>query len=210
MPRTTLRAVRSLQPQRSLQSQRSPQPQRSRWLRSRRGRLGLLPAVAALALFTGCQGGAADTQAPAPSSSAPAPNALPAGYTLYGEPLAADVAPIKLATLLENPEGYEGKTVHVEADVRRACSRKGCWMELVEGTTEKPATCRVSFKDYGFFVPTDSQGAHAKLQGVVELKKLTPRFVQHLEEEGATFANKQPDGSATELALVATGVALKK
>ncbi len=168
-----------------------------------------LLTLSSLALATACQGGA-DAPAPTPSASTPTADALPPGYTLYGEPLAAGVTPVKLATLLAAPESYEGKTVYVEAEVRRACSRKGCWMELVEGAAEQPATCRVSFKDYGFFVPTDSQGAHAKLQGVVELKKVTPRFVQHLEEEGATFANKQPDGSATELALVATGVALKK
>lgn len=169
-------------------------------------------ALSAFTLLTACQNDPAGHPTPeaVSPSAAPAAAALPAGYTLYGEPLAAGVESVKLATLLASSASYEGKTVELEADVRRACSRKGCWMELVEGSPEQPSTCRVSFKDYGFFVPTDSQGAHAKLQGVVELKKVSPKHVKHLEEEGATFANKQPDGSATELALVATGVALKK
>ncbi len=133
-----------------------------------------------------------------------------AGYKLYGAPLVADLKPIHLTEVLAKPADFEGKTVHVDAKVRRACSRKGCWMELAEGAGDAPATCRVTFKDYGFFVPTDSAGAEARLQGVVQLKKVTADHVQHLESEGATFASKHPDGSASEVALVATGVELKK
>jgi hypothetical protein len=68
--------------------------------------------------------------------------------------------------------------------------------------------CRVTFKDYAFFVPTNSQGSEAKVQGVVQVETVKPSHVRHLEEEGATFAKKEPDGSARELQLVASGVRL--
>lgn len=133
-----------------------------------------------------------------------------AGYKLYGAALDPTLEPVSLGDVLSKPGDFEGKTVRVDAKVRRACSQKGCWMELAEGSENKPATCRVTFKDYGFFVPTDSAGAEARLQGVVKLKKVTADHVQHMEQEGATFAEKHPDGSASEVALVATGVELKK
>jgi hypothetical protein len=46
------------------------------------------------------------------------------------------------------------------------------------------------------------------VQGTFELATVPASRVRHLEGEGATFASKQPDGSARELRLVATGVEL--
>ncbi len=69
-------------------------------------------------------------------------------------------------------------------------------------------TCRITFKDYGFFVPTDSAGAFAKIQGRLDLRQVEAAAVQHLESEGAHFRNKAADGSATEVRMVASAVEL--
>jgi hypothetical protein len=79
-------------------------------------------------------------------------------------------------------------------------------MELASGETG-PA-CRVTFQDYGFFVPTDAAGSQARLEATVKLETLSPNQVRHHEREGASFPNKNPDGSADEVRLVATGVEL--
>lgn len=113
-----------------------------------------------------------------------------------------------LSEVLSAPDGYAGKTVLVEGHVRRACSRKGCWMELAASSDASAPGCRVTFKDYGFFVPTDSAGASARVEAAVEVASLEPRHVAHMESEGASFRNKRPDGSADEVRLVATGVEL--
>jgi hypothetical protein len=68
----------------------------------------------------------------------------------------------------------------------------------------------VTFKDYGFFVPLDSAGSTAKVQGTVEVKTVAATEVEHLESEGAKFAGKQPDGTAREVRMVATGVELRR
>ena len=81
-------------------------------------------------------------------------------------------------------------------------------MELAEKLDPALPGCRVTFKDYGFFVPLDSAGSSAKVQGTVQVQSVTPGEVQHLESEGAKFASKQADGSAREVRLVATGVEL--
>jgi hypothetical protein len=83
-------------------------------------------------------------------------------------------------------------------------------MELAESIEADHQVCRVTFKDYGIFVPLDSAGSTARVQGVVETKVLEPGQVDHMESEGATFAKKEPDGSAREVHIVATGVELTR
>jgi hypothetical protein len=83
-------------------------------------------------------------------------------------------------------------------------------MELAESLEGDHQGCRVTFKDYGFFVALDSAGSTARVQGVVETKVLAPGQVDHMESEGATFAKKEPDGSAREVHIVATGVELTR
>jgi hypothetical protein len=70
--------------------------------------------------------------------------------------------------------------------------------------------CRVTFKDYGFFVPTDSAGARAKIQGKLATRVVEAAAVQHLEAEGARFRNKRADGTATEVRLIASAVQLER
>jgi Domain of unknown function (DUF4920) len=79
-------------------------------------------------------------------------------------------------------------------------------MEIGEGET----SCRVTFKDYGFFVPTDSAGTQARVQGRIETQRVEPSRVAHLEGEGAKFRNRQADGSATEVQFIASAVQLTR
>lgn len=153
---------------------------------------------------------AADAAAPgaAPTEGAPAQPAASAKKT-YGEPL-TDGASVDLTALVGAPEAHAGKTVLVEGVVRRACSAKGCWLELASAADAAAPGFRVTFKDYGFFIPTDSAGARARVQGTVEVTEVKKSHVEHLEGEGATFDRKHPDGTATEVRVVATGVELEK
>ncbi len=115
---------------------------------------------------------------------------------------------VPLADLLQSPDTHAGKTVQVEAKVRKACTKKGCWMELASDDKGGPGV-RVTFKDYGFFVPLDSAGSTAKVEGVVKVADLTESRAKHLEEEGATIPRGK-DGKAREVQLVATGVELQR
>lgn len=139
--------------------------------------------------------------APSVAVTRPAPKA-------FGAPLAGGVPVLSLADVLAAPERFRDQTVTVEGQVRSACTRRGCWMEVAPSVDPKQAGCRVTFKDYGFFVPTDSAGAHAKVQGTLGVNRLPPERVLHLESEGGQFPHKNSDGSADELRLVATGVEL--
>jgi hypothetical protein len=150
---------------------------------------------------------------PAPQADCPHPQEAKTppqtnvGWTLTrGEPLKGAPA-VTLAELLAKPQSHEGKTVRVEGQVRRACAKKGCWMELASG--EKGAGVRVTFKDYGFFVPVDSAGSAARVEGVVKVTDLTEGMAQHYEAEGATVPRGE-DGKPREVQMVATGVELRR
>ncbi len=139
---------------------------------------------------------------PPPADAKPA-----SGWTLTrGEPLKGAPA-VTLAELLSKPQAHEGKTVRVEGQVRKACEKKGCWMELAEGA--KGAGVRVTFKDYGFFVPLDSAGSSARVEGVVKVTELSDGMAKHYEAEGATVP-RGTDGKPREVQLVATGVELRR
>jgi hypothetical protein len=172
---------------------------------------GLLCAAGIAALLVGCKSPATAPAAPSPTPAAATPAAqaasapAPAGRKVYGEAL-APAEPVAITQLLASPEKYQGKPVTVEGHVRKACTRKGCWMELAAGDAPGTQGCRVTFKNYGFFVPTDSAGAKARVQGAVEVDTLSAAAVRHYEEEGAMFAGKKPDGTAPEVRLVASGV----
>jgi hypothetical protein len=140
-----------------------------------------------------------------PKPAEPVPATPSEGKKTYGAAL-APATPITVAALLASPD--PSKPVTVEGSVRKACTRKGCWMELAESAKDGTPGCRVTFKDYGFFVPTNSAGARARVQGVVEVETLPASSVRHYEEEGAVFTGKKPDGTAKEVRLVATGVEL--
>lgn len=130
-----------------------------------------------------------------------------AGWTLTrGEALKGAPA-VKLAELLAKPQPHDGKTVRVEGQVRKACQKKGCWMELATG--DKGAGVRVTFKDYGFFVPVDAAGSQARVEGVVKVSELSEAMASHYEAEGA-IVPRDGDGKPREVQLVATGVELRR
>ncbi len=112
---------------------------------------------------------------------------------------------VSLSELLKTPQAHDGKAIALHAKVRKACSRKGCWMELAD--QEKGPGVRVTFKDYGFFVPLDSAGRRAKVEGTVKVTELSEETAKHYESEGAQVPRGK-DGKPREVQLVATAVEL--
>jgi hypothetical protein len=146
----------------------------------------------------------ADCHHPPPPAQAAAPQG---GWTLTRGEALKGAPSVKLADLLAKPQAHEGKTVQVQGQVRKACEKKGCWMELAMDA--KNPGVRVTFKDYGFFVPLDSAGSQAKVEGVVKVTELSENRAKHYEGEGA-IVPRGADGKPREVQLVATGVELRR
>jgi len=147
-----------------------------------------------------------DCDHPASKNTATAPTLGPHETIVRGEKI-GKAPSIRLADLQRSPERHDGKTVVVEGTVRRACTRMGCWMELA-GSDSGPGV-RVTFKDYGFFVPVDSAGAKAKVAGTVKVTALSEAAAKHYQAEGGRVPTDS-HGKHVEVQLVATGVELRR
>ena len=90
---------------------------------------------------------------------------------------------VPIAEILADPEGFEGKEVRIEGTVSDVCPKKGCWMELRQGE-EGPAV-RVPMAGHSFFLPRDVAGRHARIEGRVAMRELSPEARAHHESEGA-------------------------
>lgn len=124
-----------------------------------------------------------------------------------GAAISKDAKSVALADVLAKPEAFTKEAVVIEGLVETACKNKGCWMQVVPEAGK--AGMRVTFKDYGFFVPKDSKGLTARMEGVVTVKTLSKEEAEHLAGEGAKL-NRAEDGTAREVSFVATGVELRK
>ena len=123
-----------------------------------------------------------------------------------GDEISKDAKPVALSDVLARPEQYSQAPVVTEGIVEAVCQNKGCWMQLTSETGK--AGMRVTFKDYGFFVPKDSKSMTARIEGVVKVKALSKEEADHLAEEGAKITRKE-DGTAVETSFVASGVELR-
>ncbi|MBK8464836.1 MAG: DUF4920 domain-containing protein [Chloracidobacterium sp.] len=116
---------------------------------------------------------------------------------------------VSLEKALADPAKFADKTVRVEGVIVRSCKMEGCWAEMAEKKDGK--SVRVKMKDHAFFIPLESAGAKARAEGVFQVKTLTKAMVDHMiEEDGAKFANRNADGTVTEVSFEASGIELKQ
>jgi hypothetical protein len=97
----------------------------------------------------------------------------------------------------------------VEGTVESVCKVKGCWMKVKTGEGQ---TMRVTFKDYGFFVPKDIVGKTVVVEGTAETTTTPVDELRHYAEDAGK--SKEEIAKITEpekaLTFVADGVIVKK
>lgn len=149
----------------------------------------------------------ANTAVPAPSAAAPtSATATAPGAGKYGAPLSSAEA-IAAKTVIADPLKWNDKDIKLTGRVSGVCQKKGCWMTLTSGEPEAPSV-RISFKDYGFFVPKDCMGKAATVEGHFVVKTIPVAEAQHYADDAAKEGSPARKVTAPEhtLALVATGV----
>jgi hypothetical protein len=110
---------------------------------------------------------------------------------------------VPLATALTNAPKYLEKSFQTTGEVKKVCLKKGCWLTLSDKTQE----VRVTFKDYGFFVPQEIMGKKVILQGILQEKVLNESDLRHYaKDEGQPIPPDQKVVSKKILQFVADGV----
>ncbi|MDR8390725.1 DUF4920 domain-containing protein [Aliifodinibius sp. S!AR15-10] len=106
------------------------------------------------------------------------------GWEEYGESITAEDA--MDATAAIDHFSDEGNRIKVQGTVTAVCDKVGCWAQF---ETEDDQKIRVKFKDYSFFIPTESAG-------------------RMMIVEGTAFKEATEEGSEVEYRLEAVGVLL--
>jgi len=105
-----------------------------------------------------------------------------------------------------------GDTIRLKfaSSIEEVCSKKGCWMKLPAGETNE--TIMVRFKDYGFFMPLDSNGKEVIVEGKAFVKEVSVDELKHYAEDAGKSAEEIAKITAPkmELAFEANGVLMKK
>ncbi len=123
---------------------------------------------------------------------------------VYGEPFEySDLIDVDdLNQLMASTDSLSGT---FSGTIETSCSVKGCWMTLqADGSTQ-----RVTFKNYGFFVPTEGlNGKTAIFQGYCQKVETSVVELQHYAEDAGKSEEQisQIVDPKTEYKFVATGV----
>jgi len=121
---------------------------------------------------------------------------------IFGAPLNPDARATSLAELLENPADFVDTVVRVDARITRVCQMKGCFMIATIGER----AVRISFKDYGFFVPTDTGGKTVTLTGTLIERTLSEEQAAHYREDAGSDVIR----SGTVYEIVADAVSIPR
>ncbi|WKV12363.1 DUF4920 domain-containing protein [Marivirga harenae] len=88
---------------------------------------------------------------------------------------------IQLASLVREMDSNDSVMAVVEAKVTEVCQAKGCWMKVDLPNGE---SMRVTFKDYGFFMPKDLAGKSVKMVGTAKKEETDVETLKHFAEDG--------------------------
>lgn len=147
--------------------------------------------------------------APSTSESSEAVQLVNNGTQHFGEKI-DEAGVISLDNMLSKVSAGETGSMKIKttAEVDAVCQVKGCWM-----TVKKPDgnTMRVTFKDYGFFMPTDISGKTVIIEGEAKVDTTTVDMLRHYaEDEGLPQEEiekiTEPEVDVT---FIADGVILK-
>ncbi len=150
----------------------------------------LFLCVLALGIFLGCG----------------ANNQIEEEWNYYGAEITKNDV-ITVSRAVEQIENLIDQPVVVRGTIKQVCQTRGCWM-VVE---EEGKTVRVRFADYGFFVPWESAGKEARMQGALNIQTVSEEQARHWAEEADDPEVKPEDihGDQEVIRLMATGVAIK-
>lgn len=132
------------------------------------------------------------------------PVAITATHEVFGTELPDGGTPLSLGDLIENDDKYQDQEVLLETRIAKVCQKKGCFFVATEGA----ATARVSFKDYGFFIPTNSGGKNVVLLGTFSRQTVSKEDAEHYARDLGEADSSGPE--RFQYSIVATAVKIPR
>ena len=113
--------------------------------------------------------------------------------------------PVTLKEAIGSIEEVEGEFIKIRGQVTEVCQAKGCWMILVDGDTY----ARITFEDYGFFVPTETSMQRTVIFGQLSQRTLSGQQAEHFAQDAGSQSKIKLEGEIREYSILARGVQLE-
>ena len=123
-------------------------------------------------------------------------------YDYYGVEINSKGA-IRVENLINNVSEV-GKSFKVKGRIEEVCQMKGCWITL---ENDQNVTIRVTFKDYGFFVPKNISGREVIVNGVALNEVIDEAVARHYAADGGAAYDESMRNT---ISFVAEGVIVAK
>ena len=117
------------------------------------------------------------------------PVATTESHEVFGAMLPDQGTPLSLVDVIDNQVKYQDQEVLLATRIAKVCQKKGCFFVATEGAM----TARVSFKDYEFFIPTDSGGKDVVLLGTFSRKSVSKEEAEHYAKDLGETASSSPE-----------------
>ena len=98
--------------------------------------------------------------------------------------------PITLKEAISQIGSAGDQFLKIEGQITEVCQAKGCWMILVEGDTY----ARVTFEDYGFFVPTETSMQRSVIYGQLSERTLSGQEAAHFAQDAGSQSKIELEG----------------
>ncbi|MFC0183027.1 DUF4920 domain-containing protein [Pseudarcicella hirudinis] len=87
---------------------------------------------------------------------------------------------ISTQELVSQIDGKDSLVTKVQGTVESVCKERGCWMKVKLNDGQ---SMRVTFKDYGFFVPKDITGKNVVFEGIAKVKTTSVKQLKHYAKD---------------------------
>ena len=123
----------------------------------------------------------------------------------FGGEVPVNGDPVSLREAIGSIEEAEGEFIKIRGQVTEVCQAKGCWMILVDGDTY----ARITFEDYGFFVPTETSMQRTVIFGQLSQRTLSGQQAEHFAQDAGSQSKIKLEGEIREYSILARGVQLE-
>ena len=123
----------------------------------------------------------------------------------FGGEVPVNGDPVSLREAIGSIEEAEGEFIKIRGQITEVCQAKGCWMILVDGDTY----ARITFEDYGFFVPTETSMQRTVIFGQLSQRTLSGHQAEHFAQDAGSQSKIKLEGEIREYSILARGVQLE-
>lgn len=107
------------------------------------------------------------------------PAQQPIDWESFGAQITADHA-VPVSDVIDQFAMDTESPFKISGTLHEVCAEKGCWTKV---QTEEGRIVRMTFKDYGFFLPTNAAGRQIVAEGVGFLKETSVEELRHYAKD---------------------------